>query len=89
MMTRLSTPRLVVLALLTVSVLWAAGAWAATDNFERADGALGASWDANTDLVILNGNMHNQSSTTGWDSFLAVYNVSNPNQATILWPANG
>ena len=82
-MMRLTSFRISSLGLIILSLTLVAAVWAATDDFERADGPLGSSWAAHADMVILNGNLHNQSSTTGWDSFIAVYNVSNPNEAII------
>jgi len=70
-----------------VVISLSAFAWvqAATDNFERADGALGSQWAAHADLVILNGNLHNQSTAASWN-FMGVYNgQSNPNEASIEW----
>ncbi len=78
-------------ACLMVAISLSAFAWvqAATDNFERADGALGSQWAAHADLVILNGNLHNQSTEANWN-FLGVYNgQANPNEASLEWAAAG
>jgi len=64
-------------------------AGATTDDFERSGPALGANWAAHSEMVIQNGNLHNQSSTTGWNTFLAVYYVTGANEAIVHWPQNG
>lgn len=63
--------------------------FAAVDDFERSNGPLGSNWAANTNLVILDGRLHNQGGTAGWDSYLAVFYVEGANEATITWPAAG
>ena len=77
--------------LLTLLIILAVAlpASAAKDEFDRSDGALGGNWSSHSDMVIKSGRLHNQSSTTGWNSFLSVYNVVNANEATIYWPASG
>lgn len=64
---------------------------AAKDEFNRADGALGGNWAAHSDMVIKSERLHNKSTstTTGWNSYAAVYNVVNANEATIYWPTTG
>ena len=66
-----------------------ASAWATTDTFERTGPSLGVNWAAHSDLVIQNGRLHNQSSTVGWNTFLAVFNETGNNRATIHWPLAG
>ncbi|RPI00710.1 MAG: hypothetical protein EHM72_08445, partial [Calditrichaeota bacterium] len=77
--------------LLTLLIILAVAlpASAAKDEFDRSDGALGGNWSSHSDMVIKSGRLHNQSSTTGWNSFLSVYNVVNANEVTIYWPASG
>ncbi|MDZ7369799.1 MAG: Ig-like domain-containing protein [candidate division KSB1 bacterium] len=64
---------------------------AAIDEFNRPDGPLGSNWAAHSDMVIRSGRLHNNSSSTtaGWNSFIAVFNVINANEATIYWPTAG
>ena len=78
-----------ILALLILTFILAVPLFAATDDFNRANGPLGGNWAANTNLVIDSGRMHNQGTTGGWDSYLAVYNVEDANEATITWPTAG
>ncbi|MDZ7725741.1 MAG: Ig-like domain-containing protein [candidate division KSB1 bacterium] len=66
-----------------------ASAWATTDNFERTGPSLGVNWAAHSDLIIQNGRLHNQSSTAGWNTFLAVFNETGNNRAAIQWPDAG
>ncbi len=62
-----------------------------TDDFDRPDGALGANWTSDTDLVIASGKLHNQSAGSDW--LLAIYDgngtVTNPDEVTINWATTG
>ena len=76
---------------LLLTLMMTLPSFAAKDEFDRADGPLGSNWSAHTDMVIKSGRLHNNSSsaTTGWNSYIAVYNVVNANEATIYWPTAG
>ena len=82
-----SSPKQVTIWILIL--LLALPLYAAVDQFDRANGALGGNWAAHSDMVILNQRLHNQGATSGWDSYLAVYNVADANEATIYWPTDG
>ena len=74
---------LVMMILFCLSV--SATVLAVTDDFERS--SLGANWAAHTDMVILNGKLHYQGSTSGW-KYAAVYKgsgVTNPNNVTLTY----
>ena len=74
---------LVITILLSLSA--SAPLLAVVDDFERT--TLGSDWAAHTDMVISNGKLHYQGSTSGW-KYAAVYKgsgVSNPNQVTVTY----
>lgn len=87
MKVNLSFAKLFLITILTLAMT--VPLFAARDDFNRADGPLGGNWAANTNLVIESGRMHNQGTTTGWDNYLAVFNVVDANEATIFWPSEG
>ncbi len=75
------TQLLVITLLLNMSI--SSSSWAVTDDFERA--SLGTDWAAHADMVIQNGKLHYQGSTSGW-KYPAIYKgsgVTNPNSAAI------
>jgi hypothetical protein len=77
------TQLLVITLLLNMSI--SSSSWAVSDDFERA--TLGTNWAAHADMVILNGKLHYQGSTSGW-KYSAVYKgsgVTNPNSVAIAY----
>ncbi|MBN1481245.1 Ig-like domain-containing protein [candidate division KSB1 bacterium] len=87
MKVNLSSPKITLLFSLIICL--SISSFAAVDDFERGNGPLGSNWAANTNMVILDGRLHNQGATAGWDSYLAVFNVEGANEATITWPTAG
>ncbi|MBN1559563.1 Ig-like domain-containing protein [candidate division KSB1 bacterium] len=78
-----------ILTLLTLILFSVVPSFAAADDFERGNGALGSNWAANTNMVILDGRLHNAGTAEGWDSYLAVYFLESANEVTLTWPAEG
>ena len=87
MKVNLNSPKLLFILILVLSL--AIPIFAASDDFNRSNGSLGGNWAAHSDLVILDGRLHNQGATGGWDSYLAVFNSADANEATITWPTAG